>query len=73
MDRISSSFIFNDESHLSVLMVRGGKVLAFDNGLHCDAKNLLKSSASFEKFEIISPFTNMGGIEGIFLLLKRAI
>ena len=63
--------IFNDDCHLSVLMVRGDKVLVFENGLHCDAKKLLKSSAS--KFEIISPFTNMGGIEGIFLLLKRAI
>ena len=71
MDRISSSLIFNDESRLSVLMVRGGKVLVFDNGVHCDAKNLLKSSAFFEKFEIISPFTNRGGIEGIFLLLKK--
>ena len=71
MDRISSSLIFNDESRLSVLMVRGGKVLVFDNGVHCDAKNLLKSSAFFEKFEIISPFTNRVGIEGIFLLLKN--
>ena len=71
IDRISSSLIFNDESRLSVLMVRGGKVLVFDNGVHCDAKNLLKSSAFFEKFEIISPFTNRGGIEGIFLLLKK--
>ena len=52
-------------------MVRGGKVLAFDNGVHYDAKNLLKSLAFFEKFEIISPFTNRGGIEGIFLLLKK--
>ena len=43
IDRISSSLIFNDESRLSVLMVRGGKVLVFDNGVHCDAKNLLKS------------------------------
>ena len=71
MDKISSSFIFNDESRLSVLMVKGGKVLVFDNGIHCDAKNLLKSSAFFEKFEIISPFTNRGGIERIFLLLKK--
>ena len=71
MERISSSLIFNDESRLSVLMVRGGKVLVFDNGVHCDAKNLLKSSAFFEKFEIISPFTNRGGIEGIFLLLRK--
>ena len=44
MDRISSSLIFNDKSWLSVLMIRGGKVLVFDNGVHCDAKNLLKSS-----------------------------
>ena len=71
MERISSSLIFNDESRLSVLMVRGGKVLVFDNGVHCDAKNLLKSSAFFEKFEIISPFTNRVGIEGIFLLLRK--
>ena len=71
MDRISSSLVFNDESCLSVLMVRGGKVLVFDNGVHGDAKNLLKSSAFFEKFEIISPFTIRGGIEGIFLLLRK--
>ena len=44
-----------------------------DNGIHCDAKNLLKSSAFFEKFEIISPFTNRGGIERIFLLLKKRL
>ena len=48
MNRISSSLIFNDESCLSVLMVRGGNVLVFDNGVHCDAKSLLKSSAFFE-------------------------
>ena len=71
MDGISSSLVFNDDGRLSVLMVRGGKVLVFDNGVHCDAKNLLKSSAFFEKFEIISPFTNRGGIEGISLLLKK--
>ena len=71
MDRISVSLIFNDESCLSVLMVRGGKVLVFENGVHCDAKNLLKSLAFFEKFEIISPFTNGRGTEGILLLLKK--
>ena len=71
MDRVSSSMIINDESRLSILMIRGGKVFMFDNGVRCDAKNLLKSSAIFEKFEIISPFTNRGGIEGIFLLLKK--
>ena len=73
MDKKSPSLIFIDECYLSVLMVRGGKVLVFDNGVHCDAKTLLKSSPFFEKFEIISPFTNMGGFEGIFLLLKRVI
>ena len=73
MDKISSSLIFNDESCLSVLMVRGDKVLVFDNDVHCDARNLLKSSAFFEKFEIISPFTNRKGIEGIFLLLKKRL
>ena len=52
-------------------MVRSGKVLVFDNGVRYDAKNLLKSLAFFEKFEIISRFTNWGGIEGIFLLLKK--
>ena len=71
MDKISSSLIFNDKSRLSVLMVRGGKVLVFDNGVHCDAKNLLKSSAFFEKFGTISPFTERAGIEGIFLLLTK--
>ena len=39
MERISSSLIFNDESRLSVQMVRGGKVLVLDNGVHCDAKS----------------------------------
>ena len=29
--------------------------------------------AFFQKFEIISPSTNRGGIEGIFLLLKKRI
>ena len=71
IDRISSSFISNDESRLSVLMIKGRKVLVFDNGVHYDAKNFLKSSAFFEKFEIISPFTKREGIEGIFLLLKK--
>ena len=42
IERISSSFIFNDESRLSVLMVRGGKILVFDNGIHGDAKNIIK-------------------------------
>ena len=51
-------------------MVRGGKVLVFHKGVHCDAKNLLKSLAFFEKFGIISLFTNTGGTEGIFLVLK---
>ena len=51
-------------------MVRGGKVFAFDNDVHCDAKNLLKSLAFFEKFEIISPFTYWRCIEGIFLMLS---
>ena len=71
MDGISSSLVFNDDGRLSVLMVRGGKVLVFDNGVHCDAKNALKSSTFFEKFEIISPFTNRGGIEAILLLLRK--
>ena len=44
IERISS-FIFNDESRSSLLMVRGVKVLFFDSGVHCDAKNVLKSSA----------------------------
>ena len=70
MDRISSSLIFSDKSRLSVVMVRGGKVLSFDNGVHCDAKKL-KKLGFFQKIEIISPFTNRGGIEGIFLLLKK--
>ena len=71
MDRISPSFIFNDESGFSVLMVRGEKVLVFDYSVHCDAKNLLKRSAFFEEFEIISPFTKRGGIESIFLLFTK--
>ena len=47
MERIPSSLIFNDGSRLSVLIVRGGKVLVFVNGVHCDVKNVLKSSAFF--------------------------
>ena len=60
MDRISSSFISNGKSRLSVLMVRGGKVLLFNNDVYWDAKNLLRSSAFYEKFEIIPPLTNRG-------------
>ena len=45
MDRISSSLIFNDEIRISVLMIRGGKAVVFDNGVPCDAKNLFKISA----------------------------
>ena len=45
MDRISSSLIFNDETRISVLMIRGGKAVVFDNGVPCDAKNLFKISA----------------------------
>ena len=71
IERISPSFIFNGESLLSALMVRGGEILVLDNGVHCDAKNLLKSSAFFEKFEIVLPFTNRRGVEGIFLLFKK--
>ena len=48
IERILLSFIFNDESRSSLLMVRGVKVLLFDNGVHCDAKNVLKSSAFLE-------------------------
>ena len=32
-------------------MVRGGKILVFDNDVHCDAKNLLKSSAFLRSFK----------------------
>ena len=71
MDRISCSFIFNDESRFSILMVRGQKVLVFDYSVHYDAKNFLKRSAFFEEFEIISPFTNREGIESIFLLFTK--
>ena len=31
----------------------------------------MKKFSFFEKFEIISPFTKTGGIEGIFLLFKK--
>ena len=71
IERMSSSFIFNDKSHLSVLRVKGDKILVFDNDKYCDPKNLLKGLTFFEKFEIISLFTKRGGIEGIFLLLKK--
>ena len=47
---------------------KGGRLLVFDNSVHYDAKNLLKSS---DFFKIISPFTNRGGIESIFSLLKK--
>ena len=56
IERISPSFIFNDESRLLVFTVRGSKILVFDNGVHDDdAKNVLKTLAFCEKFEIISP------------------
>ena len=34
-------------------------------------QKLIKKFGFFEKFEVISTFTNRGGIEGIFLLLKK--
>ena len=71
IERISSSFIFNDESRLSVLMVRGGKILVFDNGIHGDAKNIIKDVGFL--WEVWNHFsiTNPEGIEGIFLILKK--
>ena len=42
----------------------------FCNGVHWDAKHLLKTDAFWEKFEIVSPLTSKGGMAGIFLLLK---
>ena len=41
IDRILYSFTFNEESRLSVLMVKCGKVLVFDNSVHCDTKNMI--------------------------------
>ena len=52
-------------------MVSGTKIPLFDNGVHCDVKSLLKSSAFFEKFEIICLFTNRGSIGGNFSLLEK--
>ena len=52
-------------------MVSGTKIALFDNGVHCDVKSLLKSSAFFEKFEIICLFTNRGSIGGNFSLLEK--
>ena len=71
IERISSSFIFNDESRLSVLMVRGGKILVFDNGIHGDAKNIIKDVGFL--WEVWNHFsiTNPEGIEVIFLILKK--
>ena len=45
-------------------MIRGGKILVFDN----DVIVMQKTFGFFEKLEIISPFTVRGGIEGILLL-----
>ena len=70
IDRISFSFIFNGKSRLFALMVRGGKVLVFDNRTFC-CKRLIKKFGIYKKFEIISSFTNRGVIEGISLLLKK--
>ena len=57
MDRISSSLIFNDESRISVLMIRRGKAVVFDNGVHCDAKNLFKISAFLSAFNSLIYFS----------------
>ena len=49
-------------------MVRGSKILVFDNGVRCDAKNLLKSLAFFEKFEIFLHLLTGGrGIKGFLI------
>ena len=43
--KISSSLMFREESVLSVLSRGFGKLLEFCNGVHCDAKYLLKIAA----------------------------
>ena len=50
-------------------MVRGGKILVFDNGVHGDAKNIIKDVGFL--WEVWNHFsiTNPEGIEGIFLIL----
>ena len=58
---------------LSVLIQSVGKLLEFCNGVHCDAKYLLKIAAFWEKFKIISPSTNRAGMAGTFFVTEKAI
>ena len=56
--------MFIEESFSSVLNGSVGKLLEFCNGVHCDAKYLLKIAAFWEKFEIIFPSTSRDDIAG---------
>ena len=58
--------MFREESVLSVLSWNVGELFEFCNGLHCDAKYLLKIAAFWEKFKTISPSTSSGGMAGTF-------
>ena len=69
---ISSSSILKDDSLVSVIYVWfSGNLLPFGKGLHWDEKYLLERLAFSLKFVIIFPFTERGGIIGIFLPLKH--
>ena len=48
---LSSSLIFNDEILSSVLRQKVGRLLEFCNGVHLDAKNVLKTDAKILRVE----------------------
>ena len=56
---------------LPVLNSKEGSRLLLVTGVHLEAKYELKSSAISAKFETALSLTRIGGIMGIFLLLKK--
>ena len=54
-----------------VLYANGGIVLPLFIGVHIEAKKSLNRLALVQKSETNLPFTNKGGIAGIFLLYKN--
>ena len=54
-----------------VLYANGGNVLPLFIGVHIEAKKSLNRLALVQKFKTNLPFTNKGGIAGIFLLYKN--
>ena len=65
--------MLREGSALLVFSQSIGKLLKFCNGVHCDAKYLLKIGAFWEELEIISLSTSRGGMTGTFFVTKKAI